>query len=271
VRLTQGDYAQKSVYYKNPADVAERYKEVGIRRLHLVDLDGAKASEPRNLRVLEEVARRTGLDVQYGGGIKSAAALRAVFDAGARRAICGSVAVSEPEAFELWLSEFGPERIILGADVRDGRVATHGWLQESTVTAADLIGRFAETRAAANLAETRATADLAGDRATADFTGDRATASSGLLRGARNDGKGLSQAIVTDISRDGMLTGPAFELYATLQDAFLGVEITASGGISSVSDIRRLDAQGIRSVIVGKALYENKITLEELSFVIRNS
>jgi phosphoribosylformimino-5-aminoimidazole carboxamide ribotide isomerase len=231
VRLTQGDYAQKSVYFKNPADVAERYKDAGVRRLHLVDLDGAKASEPRNLRVLEQVARRTGLDIQYGGGIKSAAALESVLDAGARRAIVGSLAADRPELFEQWLARFGPERIILGADVRDareGRVATHGWLRDSTLTAGEMIGRFA-----------------AG---------------------------GLAQAIVTDISRDGMLSGPAFELYAALQKQFPGVEITASGGISKVEDITRLDEQQTRSVIVGKALYEEQITLPELKkFLIINS
>ncbi len=224
VRLTQGDYAQKSVYFKNPADVALRYKDAGIRRLHLVDLDGAKASEPRNLAVLEEAARRTGLDIQYGGGIKSAASLRSVLDAGANRAICGSIAVTQPEEFEGWLGEFGPARIILGADTRNGKIATHGWLQSSELTAADLIARFAAS--------------------------------------------GLTQAIVTDIARDGMLTGPAFELYATLQGAFPEVEVTASGGISKADDIARLDEQGTRSVIVGKALYENKITLNELKSYI---
>jgi phosphoribosylformimino-5-aminoimidazole carboxamide ribotide isomerase len=223
VRLTRGDYAQKSVYYKDPADAAQKYAEAGVRRLHLVDLDGAKASEPRNLAVLEQVARLTSLDVQYGGGIKSAAALRSVLDAGAGRAIVGSLAVSEPELFERWLGEFGSGCIILGADVRDasqGRIATHGWLRESALTAAELMTRFAAA--------------------------------------------GLSQAIVTDISRDGMLQGPAFELYETLQREFPGVDITASGGISSAGDIVRLDAQGTRSVIVGKALYENRITLDEL-------
>jgi phosphoribosylformimino-5-aminoimidazole carboxamide ribotide isomerase len=220
VRLTQGDYAQKSVYFKDPADAAERYRDAGIGRLHVVDLDGAKALEPRNLTVLENVARRTGLDIQYGGGIKSAAALKSVLDAGADRAIVGSLAVTEPELFESWLAEFGSERIILGADTRDGRVATHGWLQSSELTAEAIIARFAA--------------------------------------------HGLSQAIVTDISRDGMLSGPAFELYAALQLAFPEVDITASGGISNVQDIARLDAQKTRSVIVGKALYENKITLEEL-------
>jgi phosphoribosylformimino-5-aminoimidazole carboxamide ribotide isomerase len=220
VRLTQGDYARKSVDYKDPADVAERYKEAGLRRLHLVDLDGAKASRPCNLAVLERVRRRTGLDIQYGGGIKSAAALRSVLDAGANRAIVGSIAVTAPELFEAWLAEFGPERIILGADVREGRVATHGWLSSSPLTAADLIARFAAV--------------------------------------------GLSQVVVTDISRDGMLAGPALELYATLQGAFPEVDITASGGISSARDIELLDERGTKSVIVGKALYENKITLEEL-------
>jgi phosphoribosylformimino-5-aminoimidazole carboxamide ribotide isomerase len=220
VRLTRGDYAQKSVYYRNPADVAARYAEAGIRRLHLVDLDGAKASEPRNLAVLEEAARRTGLDIQYGGGIKSAAALCSVLDAGASRAICGSVAATEPETFEAWLAEFGPARIILGADTRGGLVATHGWLSTSQVSVTELIARFAA--------------------------------------------QGLTQAIVTDISRDGTLEGPAFGLYASLLKAFPAVEVTASGGISCTADIERLETAGTRSVIVGKALYENKITIEEL-------
>lgn len=220
VRLTQGDYAMKSVYYKNPADVAARYADAGVRRLHLVDLDGAKASEPRNLAVLENIARIGGLDIQYGGGIKSSGSLRRVLDSGANRAICGSIAVTRPVEFETWLCEFGPGHIILGADTRNGRVATHGWLEESTLGANDLIARFAAA--------------------------------------------GLSQAIVTDIARDGMLSGPAFDLYATLQSAFPGVEITASGGIASARDIARLDEQNTRSVIVGKALYENKITLNEL-------
>jgi phosphoribosylformimino-5-aminoimidazole carboxamide ribotide isomerase len=223
VRLTRGDYASKSVYYKDPVEAALRYADAGVGRLHLVDLDGAKSSAPKNLAVLERVAVRTGLDIQWGGGIKNADSLRSVLDAGAKRAIIGSIAASQPEMFEGWLAEFGPERIILGADVRDaagGRIATHGWLEESALTAESLIARFAA--------------------------------------------RGLEQAIVTDISRDGMLAGPAVELYTALQSAFPRVEITASGGISSAADIARLDEQNIRSVIVGKALYENKITLEEL-------
>ncbi len=223
VRLTQGDYAQKNVYFKDPADVAQRYADAGVQRLHMVDLDGAKASEPCNLAVLERVARRTGLNIQYGGGIKSVESLRRVLDAGAARAIVGSIAANDPELFELWISELGAAHIILGADVRDaeeGKIATHGWLRESPLTAAGLIGRFAA--------------------------------------------KGLTQAIVTDISRDGMLAGPAFALYRKLQADFPEVEITASGGISNVEDIARLEIQKTQSVIVGKALYENKITLDDL-------
>lgn len=224
VRLTQGDYAQKTVYYKNPADVAQRYEEAGLRRIHLVDLDGAKASRPENLRVLEEVARRTSLDIQYGGGIKSADSLRSVLDAGANRAICGSIAVTMPELFEGWLAQFGPEQIILGADIRDGKVATHGWLESSELTAGELIGRF----------------------------------------------RWLTQVICTDISKDGMLQGPSFELYRRLQDEYENIDITVSGGISSMEDIVRLNEMGLRSVIVGKALYENCITLDDIKRFLNN-
>ena len=142
VRLTQGDYASRKTYYRDPLEAAFRFEEAGIRRLHMVDLDGAKASEPRNLAVLERIAARTSLEVQYGGGIKSREALHSVFDAGARRAICGSVAVRRPDLFAAWLAEFGPGRLILGADVRNGAVAIEGWLESSTLSAPELIGRF---------------------------------------------------------------------------------------------------------------------------------
>ena len=142
VRLTQGDYASRKTYYRDPLEAALRFEEAGIRRLHMVDLDGAKASEPRNLAVLERIAARTSLEVQYGGGIKSREALHSVFDAGARRAICGSVAVRRPDLFAAWLAEFDPGRLILGADVRNGAVAIEGWLESSTLSAPELIGRF---------------------------------------------------------------------------------------------------------------------------------
>ena len=219
VRLTQGDYDRKTSYYKDPLEVALRYADCGIRRLHLVDLDGAKASHPVNLAVLERIVSRTPLEVQYGGGIKNRAALRSVFDAGARRAVCGSVAVREPELFARWIAEFGPERLILGADVRDGVVAIQGWTERSERTAPELIETFLPA--------------------------------------------GLRQVVCTDISRDGMLCGPAVALYADLQRRFPQVEITVSGGVSSPDDIARLEREGLRSVIVGKALYEGRITLEK--------
>ena len=226
VRLTQGDYASRKTYYRDPLDAALRFEQAGIRRLHMVDLDGAKASEPRNLRVLERVATRTSLEVQYGGGIKSREALDSVFNAGARRAICGSIAVRHPELFAQWLTEFGPERLILGADIRDGKVAVQGWLETASTSAAELVETFLP--------------------------------------------QGVTQVICTDISRDGMLCGPSVEFYAALQQQFPTVEITVSGGISSMEDIRRLDRMGLKSVIVGKALYEGRITIQELEQCLQN-
>ena len=226
VRLTQGDYTSRKTYYRDPLEAALRFEEAGARRLHMVDLDGAKAAEPQNLAVLERIAAKTSLEVQYGGGIKSRAALRSVFDAGARRAVCGSVAVREPELFARWIAEFGPERLILGADVRDGVVAIQGWTERSERTAPELIETFLPA--------------------------------------------GLRQVVCTDISRDGMLCGPAVALYADLQRRFPQVEITVSGGVSSPDDIARLEREGLRSVIVGKALYEGRITLEDLGRCLPN-
>lgn len=226
VRLTQGDYARQKTYYRDPLDAALRFEEVGIRRLHMVDLDGAKAAHPANLAVLERIATKTSLDVQYGGGIKSRAALADVFSAGAHRAICGSIAVCQPELFAAWLEEFGGGRLILGADVRDGAVAIQGWLESSSQSVEQLIEQFLP--------------------------------------------QGVQQVICTDIARDGMLCGPSAEFYATLQSRFPEIEITVSGGISGMEDILALDAAGLRSVIVGKALYEGRITLNELQRCLQN-
>ncbi len=227
VRLTRGDYSQRTIYSDRPADVARRYADIGIRRLHLVDLDGAKASKPVNLGVLEEIVSATGFDVQYGGGIKSAGALRSVFDSGAHRAICGSVAVTSPSLLSEWLGEWGSDRIILGADVKDGSVATHGWMQSSGIGINDIIDRFIPF--------------------------------------------GLRQVICTDISKDGMLSGPSFELYESLQQRYPQMEITVSGGIASMDDIRRLDQSGLCNVIVGKAIYEGRIGLTDLEEWLRNA
>lgn len=224
MRLVQGDYARCNTYYDDPLDAAMRFADAGLRRLHMVDLDGAKRAFPANLGVLERVAARTGLEIQYGGGIKSREALDAVFGAGAARAICGSAAVAAPDDFRAWLDTYGAGRIILGADIKDGCVATHGWLDTSRVTAEELIGRF----------------------------------------------PGLRQVICTDISRDGMLCGPATELYTRLGRLFPALDITASGGIGSLSDILELGRAGIRSVVVGKALYEGKITLTQIASCLQN-
>lgn len=220
VRLTKGDYDQKKQYDASPLDMAMRYEDIGIRRLHLVDLDGAKSSTPKNLHVLEEIATRTSLDIEWGGGIKSDQALRDAFNAGAGHLIIGSVAVSHPELFAQWLRQFGGDRLILGADVKDGHVAINGWLEQSEQTIEALIDRFIPN--------------------------------------------GLHEIICTDIAKDGMLQGPTFELYARLQAAYPEQDIIVSGGISCIDDIHRLHEMGLRRVIVGKAIYEGRITLEEL-------
>lgn len=220
VRLTQGDYAQTKIYDEDPVEVARRYADCGIRRLHIVDLDGAKAKAPCNLRVLERVATATSLDIEWGGGIKDTGALRSAVNAGASRIICGSIAVDDAPLFAQWLQEYGAERMILGADVRNGKVATHGWLKDGGIGVEELVEKFLPD--------------------------------------------GLSQIICTDISCDGMLQGPNFPLYTELQQRFPTVDVTLSGGISSMKDIDRAHEEGIRAVIIGKAIYEGRITLKDL-------
>lgn len=227
VRLAQGDYDRRTTYDRDPLDAALRFEAAGVRRLHMVDLDGAKAQRPANLKVLERIASRTRLEIQYGGGIKSRTALCDVFAAGAARAVCGSVAVREPDLLAAWLTEFGGGRLILGADLRDGRIAIAGWLEETTLGIAELIERFRR--------------------------------------------QGLRQVICTDIARDGMLCGPATSFYAALQAEFPDVEITVSGGIGTTDDLAALDCAGLRSVIVGKALYEGRITLDDLGRCLPNA
>ena len=227
VRLTKGDYNQKKQYDASPLDMALRYQDIGLRRLHVVDLDGAKSSSPRNLRVLEQIATHTSLDNESGGGIKSDEALRDAFNAGAGHLIIGSVAVAQPELFARWLGEHGGSRLILGADVHEGRVAINGWLEESEQTIEALIDRFIP--------------------------------------------HGLREVICTDIAKDGMLQGPTFDLYARLQAAYPEQDIIVSGGISKMDDIRRLNEMNLRHVIVGKAIYEGRITLEELKLWLQNA
>lgn len=226
VRLTRGDYAQKKVYDGFPAEVARSYADCGVERIHLVDLDGAKAGSPQNLRTLEAIASAVSCELEWGGGIAGDAALQGVFDAGATHAIVGSVAARRPELFESWLSRYG-SRMILGADVRDGRIAVSGWQESVALGIDELVARFLPL--------------------------------------------GLRESIVTEISRDGMLQGPASELYVRLQAAFPQVGFTVSGGISGMEDIRALDTLGLRKVIVGKAIYENRITLKDIALWSQNA
>lgn len=220
VRLSKGDYAARTTYGRSPAEWARTYAGCGARRLHLVDLDGARASEPRNLKVLEEIASLDILEVEWGGGIKTDGALQSVLDAGAGLAVVGSVAARKPELMLEWLGRLGP-RIILGADVRDGKVAVNGWTEDAGIAPEELIRMFLPA--------------------------------------------GLEQVIVTDISRDGMLQGPSFELYGSLRKSFPELKIIASGGVSCAADIRKAGELGLAGIITGKAIYEGKISLEELS------
>ena len=221
-RLSQGDYATQKNYGGDPAEWARAFADCGIRRLHLVDLEGAKASTPQNLRTLEKIAGLGLLKLEWGGGIKDDDALASVWNAGADWAIIGSIAAKEPGRMQGWLQTYG-SRIILGADIRNGKVAVSGWLEDSGIGLDSLIESF----------------------------------------------KGLEQAIVTDISRDGMLQGPAFDLYKGLQTRFPALKTIVSGGVSSMDDIRRADSMGIPGIIVGKAIYENRITLNDISLCLQ--
>lgn len=220
VRLSQGDYARRRVYDASPVDMAKRYADCGVRRIHVVDLDGAKSSAPRNLKTLERMASGVDVEIEWGGGIKSEESLRALFDYGADYAIVGSVAARKPQLFAEWLLRFGGGRMILGADVRDGKVSVNGWQEDLTIGIVDMVDEFLP--------------------------------------------HGLCQAICTDISRDGMLQGPAFDLYTSLQQRYDKVDFTVSGGVGSMSDIERLNGLSLRRVIVGKAIYENRITLKDI-------
>lgn len=220
VRLSKGEYSSRKVYDASPLDMAKAFADCGVGRIHIVDLDGAKESRPVNLRILEEIASKVDIDVEWGGGVSCEEALSMVFNAGATQVVAGSVAALKPELFGQWLLRFGSSRIVLGADVRGRNIAVKGWLETTSMTIETLVERFLPM--------------------------------------------GLSQAIVTDISRDGMLQGPDTELYVGLQTKYPTIDFTVSGGISSMDDIRALDRAGLRKVIVGKAIYENRISLDEI-------
>ncbi|WP_343701812.1 1-(5-phosphoribosyl)-5-[(5-phosphoribosylamino)methylideneamino]imidazole-4-carboxamide isomerase [Chitinophaga sp.] len=220
VRLTQGDYAQKTVYNEQPLEVAKEFEDAGVKRLHLVDLDGAKAGAVVNWKVLEAIAGKTSLVVDFGGGIKKDADLRIVFESGAALATIGSVAVKQPDLFFRWLAAYGADRIFLGADVKGEQLAVGGWLETTDTSIYDFL--------------------------------------------RTNLDKGVKEVFCTDIAKDGLLQGPSTELYKKIIAAVPGIHLTASGGVSNMADVEELQQAGLAGVIIGKAIYEGKITMAEL-------
>lgn len=221
VRLSQGDYAQKKVYNENPLEVAKEFESAGIRRLHLVDLDGAKAKHIVNYKVLESIATHTDLTIDFGGGLKSDEDLRIAFESGAKMVTGGSIAVKEPDTFLSWLDKFGAERIILGADVKEEKIAVGGWIESTTLDLLPFVKGFVE--------------------------------------------RGIDKVICTDISKDGMLKGPSIDLYKRMLAEIPSLYLIASGGVSSMKDIEELNEANVPAVITGKAIYEGRIKMEEIT------
>ncbi|TXG39740.1 1-(5-phosphoribosyl)-5-[(5-phosphoribosylamino)methylideneamino]imidazole-4-carboxamide isomerase [Seonamhaeicola maritimus] len=226
VRLTKGDYNTKKVYNENPLEVAKMFEASGIEYLHLVDLDGAKAKHIVNYKVLEQIATKTKLKIDFGGGLKADEDLHIAFNSGARQITGGSIAVKDPETFENWISKYGSEKIILGADSNAGKIAIAGWQENSSEDVIPFIKEYQK--------------------------------------------KGIQYVICTDISKDGMLEGPSFELYDEIISACTNssqgqsIKLIASGGISHIDELPRLIELGCEGVIIGKAIYENRISLKQL-------
>ncbi|MCQ2351777.1 MAG: 1-(5-phosphoribosyl)-5-[(5-phosphoribosylamino)methylideneamino]imidazole-4-carboxamide isomerase [Paludibacteraceae bacterium] len=219
VRLSQGDYDTKKVYSDSPVDMAKRFEDVGIKRLHVVDLDGAKAAHIVNYKALESIASATDLTIDFGGGLKTDEDLRIAFESGASMVTGGSIAVKSPNVFEGWLKKYGGEKIILGADVKERKIAVSGWIENTDVDLFEFLKDYI--------------------------------------------GKGVSKVICTDIAKDGMLKGPSIELYKDILKQHPTLHLIASGGVSSMADIKALDAAGVPAVIFGKAIYEGRIKVEE--------
>lgn len=220
VRLTQGDYSQKTIYNENPVEVAKQFEDIGIKRLHLVDLDGAKKGEVVNLKVLENIASQTKLVIDFGGGIKNDASIENVINAGAAFATIGSLAVKQPEVLFSWLKKYGADKIMLGADVKNENIAIGGWLETTDINIYDFL--------------------------------------------KVNFIKGITNIFCTDISKDGLLQGPSVELYKKIMEEIPEIKLIASGGVSNMNDILELDKIGCGGVIIGKAIYEGRITIDEL-------
>jgi phosphoribosylformimino-5-aminoimidazole carboxamide ribotide isomerase len=220
VRLTQGDYSQKKIYDDNPAEVAKRYEDYGFTHLHVVDLDGARSKHVVNIEVLKKITQATDLKIDFGGGVKSTADIELAFEAGASMVTGGSIAVKEPKVFEQWIDLYGPDKIILGADVKNRHIAVGGWMETSEKDVVQFIDHYAQ--------------------------------------------RSIKFVICTDISKDGVLKGAALELYKELLNAFPGINLIASGGVGSLKDVEDLAESGVWGVIVGKAIYEGRVDLDDL-------
>jgi phosphoribosylformimino-5-aminoimidazole carboxamide ribotide isomerase len=221
VRLTQGDYATSHVYAEDPVDMARRFEDMGFTRLHLVDLDGAKSRHVVNDHVLKAITRATKLIVDFGGGVKTDDDMSRVLDAGAEMVTCGSIAVTQPDTVLGWMERYGAEHLILGADVKEGKISINGWQEDSAYELMPFLQRYLDA--------------------------------------------GMMHVLCTDISRDGMLQGPATVLYGSIMKAFPHCRLIASGGVSCIEDILQLDKAGVPAVVFGKAIYEGKIDMKELA------
>ena len=227
VRLTQGDFKRKKEYGE-PLEMARKFEDHGIDRLHLVDLDGAREKKVINYKILEQIALKTRLVIDAGGGLRTDEDVRIVFESGAHMVTGGSIAVKDQPTFLGWINTYGPDKIILGADFKAGKIAVSGWHEETSIDLLDFISDYQE--------------------------------------------RGLGKAICTDIEKDGMLQGPSLVMYKKIKKERESLFLIASGGISEMKDIELLDDAGIDGVIVGKAIYENKIDLKTLEmYILKNS
>ena len=220
VRLSQGDFNAKTIYSDSPLEVAKRFEDAGLKRLHMVDLDGARAGQICNLAVLESVATGTSLEIDFSGGIKNENDVSSVFSAGAAMIAIGSLATKDPARITDWVAKFGDTRILIGADVRDGLIAINGWETKTDLMLLPFIEDMVE--------------------------------------------RGVRQIFVTDVSKDGLLSGPATELYEQIIAKFDDLQLIASGGVTGIDDLHRLNEIGCAGAIIGKALYEGRIDLENL-------
>jgi phosphoribosylformimino-5-aminoimidazole carboxamide ribotide isomerase len=221
VRLTHGDYSQKKIYNEHPLEVARQFEDAGLKRLHLVDLDGAKEGKVKNWKVLEKLAGKTSLVIDFGGGIKAEKDLQIVFESGAAFATIGSMAVKEKEIFVQWLKKFGGGKFLLGADVKKEKITISAWTEQTNIWVYDFIQEFME--------------------------------------------EGVRQIFCTDVAKDGAMEGPSLELYKSIVEKFAALHFIASGGVSSMDDLYKLQEIGCKGVIIGKAIYEGKLQLPDLT------